>query len=82
MPPNNQEAAERCIPQNHTGRHRYPALELVRLTLPRRVYTSAHMEAVVEGLRAVWRRREHLRGLRMVYEPPVLRFFTARFTPL
>ncbi|GBD07018.1 Tyrosine phenol-lyase [bacterium HR21] len=65
-----------------TGRHRYPKLELVRLTLPRRVYTSAHLEAVVEGLQAVLRRRDTVRGLRMVYEPPVLRFFTARFEPL
>ncbi len=65
-----------------TGRHRYPRLELVRLTLPRRVYTSAHMASVVEGLRAVWQRRHSVRGLRMVYEPPVLRFFTARFQPL
>jgi tyrosine phenol-lyase len=64
-----------------TGRHRYPKLELVRLTLPRRVYTSAHLEAVVEGLQAVLRRRDTVRGLRMVYEPPVLRFFTARFEP-
>lgn len=66
----------------HTGKHRYPKLELVRLTIPRRVYTSAHMEAVVEGLRTVWHHRHQLRGLRMVYEPPVLRFFTARFEPL
>ncbi len=65
-----------------TGQHRYPKLELVRLTLPRRVYTSAHLEAVVEGLRAIYKRRDTIRGLRMVYEPPVLRFFTARFEPL
>lgn len=65
-----------------TGRHRYPRLELVRLTVPRRVYTTAHMAAVVEGLQAVWQRRESVRGLCMVYEPPALRFFTARFQPL
>ncbi len=65
-----------------TGHHRYPTLELVRLTLPRRVYTSAHIATVVEGLRAVWKRRKAIRGLRMIYEPPVLRFFTARFEPL
>jgi tyrosine phenol-lyase len=65
-----------------TGEHRYPALELVRLTIPRRVYSTAHLEWVVQSIRAVWERRESIGGLRMVYEPPQLRFFTARFEPL
>ncbi len=65
-----------------TGDHRYPKLELVRITIPRRVYTRSHMDAVVEGVVGVWKRRETIQGLRMVYEPPTLRFFTARFEPL
>lgn len=62
-----------------TGEHRYPKLELVRLTLPRRVYTQAHMDVVAESVLAVYERREQARGLKMVYEPKYLRFFQARF---
>jgi tyrosine phenol-lyase len=62
-----------------TGDHRHPALELARLTLPRRVYTQAHMDVVAESVKAVWDRREQARGLKMVYEPKYLRFFQARF---
>jgi tyrosine phenol-lyase len=65
-----------------TGDHRYPALELVRLTIPRRVYTQAHMEVVAESVLAVYKNRAQARGLRMVYEPKYLRFFQARFEPL
>ncbi|GAB4421361.1 MAG: tyrosine phenol-lyase [Anaerolineae bacterium] len=62
-----------------TGDHRYPALELVRLTIPRRVYTQAHMDVTAEAVKAVYDAREQTRGLRMVYEPKYLRFFQARF---
>ncbi len=62
-----------------TGEHRYPALELTRLTIPRRVYTQAHMDVVAEAVKAVYDARESTRGLRMVYEPRYLRFFQARF---
>jgi tyrosine phenol-lyase len=65
-----------------TGRNYRPALELVRLTIPRRVYTNDHMRAVAEGIIRVFRRREEIRGLRFVYEPPYLRFFQGRFEPL
>jgi tyrosine phenol-lyase len=65
-----------------TGDHRYPALELARLTIPRRVYTQAHMDVVAEAVRAVHDVREQTRGLRMVYEPKYLRFFQARFEPI
>jgi tyrosine phenol-lyase len=65
-----------------TGEHRYPALELVRLTIPRRVYTQAHMDVVAESVKAVYDARERAKGLRMVYEPKYLRFFQARFEPL
>jgi tyrosine phenol-lyase len=62
-----------------TGDHRYPRLELTRLTIPRRVYTQAHMDVVAESVKAVFDSRESVRGLRMVYEPKYLRFFQARF---
>jgi tyrosine phenol-lyase len=65
-----------------TGEHRHPALELTRLTIPRRVYTQAHMDVVAESVKAVYDAREQTRGLRMVYEPKYLRFFQARFEPL
>jgi len=62
-----------------TGDHRYPALELTRLAIPRRVYTQAHMDVVAESIRAVYEAREQTRGLKMVYEPKYPRFFQARF---
>jgi len=62
-----------------TGDHRYPKLELVRLTIPRRVYTQAHMDVTAEAVKAVYDNRENTRGLKMVYEPAYLRFFQARF---
>jgi tyrosine phenol-lyase len=65
-----------------TGDHYYPRLELTRLTIPRRVYTQAHMDVVAEAVKAVYDAREQARGLRMVYEPRYLRFFQARFEPL
>jgi tyrosine phenol-lyase len=65
-----------------TGDHRYPALELARLTIPRRVYTQAHMDVVAEAVKAVYDARGQARGLKMVYEPEYLRFFQARFEPL
>jgi len=65
-----------------TGDHRRPALELARLTLPRRVYTQAHMDVVAESVKAVWDARKDARGLKMVYEPKYLRFFQARFEPV
>jgi tyrosine phenol-lyase len=65
-----------------TGDHRRPKLELVRLALPRRVYTQAHMDVTAETVWAVFTRRQGIRGLRMVHEPKYLRFFQARFEPL
>ena len=65
-----------------TGKNRRPALELVRLTIPRRVYTQAHMDVITESVVDVFERRDKIRGLRMVYEPEYLRFFQARFEPL
>jgi tyrosine phenol-lyase len=65
-----------------TGDHRYPKLELTRLTIPRRVYTQAHMDVIAESVKAVYDIREQMRGLKMVYEPKFLRFFQARFEPI
>lgn len=64
------------------GRNYYPKLELVRFTIPRRVYTQAHMDVVAESTAAVWEKRKRIKGLKMVYEPKYLRFFQARFEKL
>ena len=65
-----------------TGKNRRPKLELVRLTIPRRVYTQAHMDVVAEAVISLYERRDEIRGLKMVFEPEYLRFFQARFEPL
>lgn len=65
-----------------TGENRYPRLELVRLTVPRRVYTQAHMDVTAESVAAVYETRERVHGLRFTYEPETLRFFQARFEPV
>lgn len=65
-----------------TGEHHYPKLELVRLAIPRRVYTQAHMDVTAESVNEIYRQRSKARGLRMVYEPKYLRFFQARFERL
>jgi tyrosine phenol-lyase len=65
-----------------TGKNRYPAMELVRLTLPRRVYTQAHLDVTAESVVSVYKNRHKSTGLKMVHEPKHLRFFQARFEPL
>ncbi len=65
-----------------TGDHKRPKLELTRLTIPRRVYTQAHMDVVAESVKACFDARDAARGLRMTYEPKYLRFFQARFEPI
>ncbi len=65
-----------------TGDHHYPKLELTRLTIPRRVYTQAHMDVVAESVKAIFDARNTTRGLKLVYEPKYLRFFQARFERL
>jgi len=62
-----------------TGEDVWPELELVRLTIPRRVYTDRHMDYVARTLRAVKERASSVRGLKIVHEAPVLRHFTAKF---
>jgi tyrosine phenol-lyase len=65
-----------------TGENRHPNLELVRLTIPRRVYTQAHMDVTAESIIEVYENREKITGLEFTYEPEYLRFFQARFRPL
>ena len=62
-----------------TGDMVWPELELVRLAIPRRVYTNTHLQYVAEVIERIYAKRELVHGLRIVYEPPVLRHFTARF---
>jgi len=65
-----------------TGENYMPKLELVRLTIPRRVYTQAHMDVVAESVIEVAEHARDIRGLRFTYEPEQLRFFLGRFAPL
>jgi tyrosine phenol-lyase len=65
-----------------TGDHNRPKLELVRLTIPRRVYTQAHMDVTAESVASVYDQRRQAGGLRMLYEPKYLRFFQAKFERL
>ena len=61
------------------GENYYPNLELVRFTIPRRVYTQAHMDVIAESAAQVYERRNKIKGMKMVYEPKYLRFFQAKF---
>ncbi|MBK6355182.1 MAG: tyrosine phenol-lyase [Saprospiraceae bacterium] len=61
------------------GENYFPKLELVRFTIPRRVYTQAHMDVIAESTSRVFQRRDKIKGLKMVYEPKYLRFFQAKF---
>lgn len=65
-----------------TGENHKPKLELVRLTIPRRVYTQAHFDVVAYWVEELYHHREKAKGLKMVYEPKYLRFFQARFERL
>jgi tyrosine phenol-lyase len=62
-----------------TGKNYRPALELVRLTIPRRAYTNAHMDRVAEAIIKLYSKRETIKGLQFVYEPENLRFFQGKF---
>ena len=65
-----------------TGEVKYPGLELVRLCLPRRVYTRSHIDYAADAIIRIHKDREQLRGLKLVWEPPIMRHFTARLEPL
>ena len=64
------------------GENYYPKLELVRFTIPRRVYTQAHMDVIAESAAHVYDKRKSIKGLEMIYEPKYLRFFQAKFAKL
>ena len=63
----------------NTGENHRPKLETVRLTIPRRVYTYRHMDYVANAVIHLYSERDRIKGLKFVYEPKQLRFFTARF---
>lgn len=65
-----------------TGENRYPNLELVRLTIPRRVYTQAHMDVTAESVIHLFENPKRVSGLKITYEPEYLRFFQCRFDPV
>ncbi len=69
-------------PRADGGGWDWPALDLVRLAIPRRVYTQSHMDYVVEGIIELFGQREGIRGLRFVHRPAVLPHFTATFAPI
>ncbi|MGL5543202.1 MAG: beta-eliminating lyase-related protein, partial [Fusobacteriaceae bacterium] len=77
---------ERCIISAgrdiKTGKNHHPKLETVRLTIPRRVYTYAHLDYVAETIIDLYNTRDSLQGLKWEYEPQYLRFFTGRFSLL
>ncbi|MCG3224637.1 MAG: tyrosine phenol-lyase [Candidatus Heimdallarchaeota archaeon] len=62
-----------------TGENIFPPLELVRLTIPRRVYTNTHMEYTANSIINLYEKRDTIPGLKMVYEPQYLRFFQSKF---
>jgi tryptophanase len=68
--------------RNSQGVDHPAAMELVRLAVPRRVYTQSHIDYVVEAIIEVWQRRAGIRGLKLTYEAPFLRHFTARLEPV
>jgi tyrosine phenol-lyase len=66
----------------HSGEEHPARLDLLRLAIPRRVYTQSHMDYVLEAIELVWQRRSAIRGLRIVEAPTFLRHFTAQFEKL
>lgn len=73
IPTHQGRAAERLL---------FSHMELVRMAFPRRVYTQSHFDYILEGMAELAARKADLRGMRITYEPPFLRHFTARFEPL
>ena len=65
-----------------TGEVKYPVLDLVRLTLPRRVYTQRHIDYVADALIELHKNRGQIKGLRITYQAPFMRHFTARLEPV
>ncbi len=71
-----------AFPDPETGEMVYPRLELVRLAIPRRVYTQSHMDYVIETLGSLAKKASALRGYRILYAPKLMRHFTCTFEPL
>ena len=67
---------------HETGNFKPAKLELVRLAIPRRVYTKSHMDYVIECVESIFKKRHEIKGMRITYEPPVLRHFTSTFAPV
>ena len=68
--------------EDKDGNHIAPPMELVRLAIPRRVYTESHIQYVAECIIDVFKNRDQLTGFEFTYEAPMLRHFTARFKKL
>jgi len=71
-----------AYPNPDTGAMIHPRLELVRLAIPRRMYTQAHIDYVAGALAAIGARAAEIRGYRITYAPRLLRHFTAQFEPV
>ena len=71
-----------ACPDPESGEMVYPKLEMVRLAIPRRVYTQSHLDYLVQTMERIVARKESLRGYEITYAPDLLRHFTARFSPL
>jgi tryptophanase len=69
-------------PDPLTGAMIHPALELVRLAIPRRVYTQSHLDFVVDVASEIAQHKAKLRGFKFIYAPEFLRHFTAKFEPV
>jgi len=65
-----------------TGIITYPKFELVRLAIPRRVYTNSHLSYVADIMSKIWNRRHNLKGYKIIHAEPFLPHFTAAFEPL
>jgi tryptophanase len=68
--------------KDDNGRWLFPKLELVRLAIPRRAYTQAHLDYVTDAVTQIQRDQARFVGYRMTFEPPFLRHFTAEFEPV
>ncbi|MRS04496.1 tyrosine phenol-lyase, partial [bacterium] len=71
-----------AVPNPVTGEIIYPKLEMVRLAIPRRVYTQSHFDYVADTIIEIAKRANTLKGYKITYAPELLRHFTARFEPL